>query len=281
MRFSERQGLRSVRTVLQIDSMDDALRNRLWNLLDVLCWKSISRDQYVSLNYYQDLTETAFVLWHDYFKEPTDTIPTSVGEMIAEVRERYFSYGWYEVYDLLEFAANYLPAESVRARLIRSSNEVLEAELSAYRFIGGKLIRVTEKTEVDAIEKAIKETASAFPGASHHLRTAIDLLARKPKSDHRNSIKESISAVESLCVSITGDEKATLAKALKAIDPKAELHGALREAFSKLYGYTSDADGIRHALLEEDHLEQEDAVFMLVACSAFISYVIAKHARKR
>ena len=106
-------------------------------------------------------------------------------------------------------------------------------------------------------------------------------MARKPTPDYRNSIKESISAVEAICAAITGDSKATLGEALKVIDSEAPLHGALRSAIEKLYGYTSDADGIRHALMTETKLEQEDAIFMLVACSAFVSYVIAKRARKK
>jgi hypothetical protein len=39
MRFSERQGLRSAKTLLQTNSMDEALRNRLWNGLTLYCWK--------------------------------------------------------------------------------------------------------------------------------------------------------------------------------------------------------------------------------------------------
>ena len=44
----------------------------------------------------------------------------------------------------------------------------------------------------------------------------------------------------------------------------------------KIYGYTSNGDGIRHALLEEDSLEYEDALYMLVSCSAFVNYLISK-----
>lgn len=47
----------------------------------------------------------------------------------------------------------------------------------------------------------------------------------------------------------------------------------------KRYGWTSDTPGIRHALMTEPDLHVEDAKFMLVACSAFINYVIAKAAR--
>lgn len=55
------------------------------------------------------------------------------------------------------------------------------------------------------------------------------------------------------------------------------MHKALKNAFSNLYGYTSDTGGIRHAL-SEDNLEvtMEDAKFMLVSCSAFINYLKTK-----
>ena len=48
------------------------------------------------------------------------------------------------------------------------------------------------------------------------------------------------------------------------------------DAFNKLYGYASDSDGIRHALSKETGYKQEDAIFMLVACSAFVNYLKVK-----
>ncbi len=63
---------------------------------------------------------------------------------------------------------------------------------------------------------------------------------------------------------------------MKEIETKISLHPALKDAFSSLYGYTSDAEGIRHALLDEPNLSFEDAKFMLVSCSAFINYLISK-----
>lgn len=92
--------------------------------------------------------------------------------------------------------------------------------------------------------------------------------------DFRNSIKESISAIESLCRELEGNQTAKLGAALNALEKKGVLHPALKSAFSALYGYTSDAGGIRHALLNESKLTNADARFMLVSCSAFINYVI-------
>jgi hypothetical protein len=69
-----------------------------------------------------------------------------------------------------------------------------------------------------------------------------------------------------------------LSEALKKIKERGavSLHPALLGAFEKLYGYSSDAEGIRHALMDEPNLTLDDAMFMLVACSAFINYIQAK-----
>jgi hypothetical protein len=56
------------------------------------------------------------------------------------------------------------------------------------------------------------------------------------------------------------------------------LHPALAEGLSKLYGWTSDAEGIRHALMDEPSLSFAEAKYMLVSCSAFVNYLTAKAA---
>jgi hypothetical protein len=103
------------------------------------------------------------------------------------------------------------------------------------------------------------------------------LFSDRKTPDYRNSIKESISAVEALCVIITGDQSATVGKALAEIEKKYSIHKALRTGLSAIYGYSSDSGGIRHALLEGGTVVTfEEAKFMLVSCSAFINYLIAK-----
>jgi AbiJ N-terminal domain 4 len=278
MTFSERQGLKPIRQVLQTNSMGAELWNRLWNVLSDRCLH-LSEPYLFSNRYNTYLSSFCQTLWHDYFKRPTDTIPYYPNEAIGEIRKYIFNCEWFEVYDLIEFVANRSTYTSPSSAMT-GFNEVLASELSAYRFVGGKLAPISSEQEKLSIEHAITQTTDSFSNSSEHLQQAVTLLARKPTPDYRNSIKESISAVEALCVVVTGNSKVTLGQALKVIDTEAPLHGALRSAFEKLYGYTSDADGIRHALMEETKLEQEDAIFMLVACSAFVSYVIAKRARK-
>ena len=44
----------------------------------------------------------------------------------------------------------------------------------------------------------------------------------------------------------------------------------------KLYGFTSDKGGIRHALMDEPSLGYSDAKFMLVLCSPFTNFLWAR-----
>lgn len=44
----------------------------------------------------------------------------------------------------------------------------------------------------------------------------------------------------------------------------------------KLYGYTSDEDGVRHPILDEVSVDEADARFMIVTCSAFVNFLVAK-----
>jgi len=54
------------------------------------------------------------------------------------------------------------------------------------------------------------------------------------------------------------------------------IHTALENAFSALYGYTSDENGIRHGGIDFKNAPVEDAKYMLVSCSAFVNYLIEK-----
>jgi hypothetical protein len=54
------------------------------------------------------------------------------------------------------------------------------------------------------------------------------------------------------------------------------LHPAFKDSLSKLYAWTCDQAGVRHAMMEADNVERADAQFMLVACSAFVNYLMTR-----
>ena len=96
--------------------------------------------------------------------------------------------------------------------------------------------------------------------------------------NHRDVVRESVHAVESAIRDFTGKPKAILSEALKKLREEAQLHPALSAAFEKLYAYTSDEQGIRHALVfnENENVTFDEAIFFLSACSAFIGFLARK-----
>ncbi len=152
-------------------------------------------------------------------------------------------------------------------------NSLLERELAGYRAISGRLVPVTAPVEVAEVEKAVT-SRRGFEGVTEQIDTALALLGKKPKPDYRNSIKESISAVEGVVRVLTGETSGGIAKALGILERKGNLHPSFKMALIKLYGYTSDEDGIRHPILEKANVTFTEAKFMLVACSAFVNFLI-------
>ena len=279
--FSHRRGLKAVREVIQTESMDADLRNGLWDALTVYFWPSGARatDWLPATEKLHRLCQS---IWHSYFKWPLDTLPTHWPEAHETIRRYFFECAWNEVYDFLEFCANnqVSPYTSTNPAFMTFCNAILERELSAYRFVGGRIVEITSEAEIAEVEEAQQSTGALKP-VTRHLDRALALLADRDAPDYHNSIKEAISAVEAMCNLIAGSSSATLGHALRELDRKSTvvMHPALRGAFERLYGYTSNAEGIRHALLDEPNLDFEDAKFMLVSCSSFVNYLKAKSAK--
>lgn len=277
MSFSKRQGLVPSTKLAQRESIDTDLRNSLWSLLTLFYWETYEqpaasdygRSDYVARSNMQVLVSS---LWLHYFKRPIDTIDQYWGDCLSKLRTYFFEATWNEVYDFVEFVAEY-GDETVKEKFFDLCNSYLERENSAYRFVGGMVSEITSEQEITEVESALANT-SPYAGAHAHLESALSHLSNKKSPDYRNSIKESISAVEALAKKLSKDESGTLGNILKELERSKKLHPALKSAFSSLYGYTSDAEGIRHALLEESNLTKADARFMLICCSAFINYAI-------
>lgn len=274
--FSQRKGLKPVKSIMQVDSIDVDLRNGLWNALSWFYWDKMKSNTYLSAD--KGINLLFELLWHNYYKKPVDTLSTHWPDVYQSMREYFFKCAWHEVYDFIEFIADNYYNKSENKDFMSFCNSIFERELSAYRFVDGKITQITSEEEILEIEEAL-ESSKPFKPVSHHLKRALELLADRKSPDYRNSIKESVSAVEAICNLITKNTKATLGQALKELEKKVELHPALKRAFDSLYGYTSDAEGIRHALLDESNLDFEDAKFMLVSCSAFVNYLKTKSSK--
>jgi len=168
--------------------MDMELRNGLWNALTIFYWSKVKKRGY---GYeYDNIDILLKLLWHSYFKKPIDTLDQYWPDTYKKIREYFFNCEWYEVYDFIEFIANNYPVDEVNLKFMEFCNSVLERELSAYRFVGGKITQITSETEVSEIEDAL-EISKPLKAVNTHLKRALDLLADRKSPDYRNSIKES------------------------------------------------------------------------------------------
>lgn len=279
MWFSQRKGLVPMKEKIQKESMDSDLRTGLWNALlsSFINPMSNLRNPLDFPIAFRLRSEFSIQLWTQFFKRPLDALEDRWPNTKKEIRDWFFDAEWYLIYDFLEFVAEHFPhplSGLDKDHFIQSCNSCMEREISAYRFINDRIGEITSEGEIAAIEDARKDT---FPlsGVNEHLRSALEKLTDRKNPDYRNSIKEAISAVEALARLISGDPKATLGAAIKCLKDKGlRFHPALEKAWSSLYGYTSNEEGIRHAMLDTSEIQFGDAKYMLVTCSAFVSYLL-------
>lgn len=297
--FSQRNGIVSVDQHLQREFVSERVRTQIFNYF----YKTLKT---FSSSPPQDFYES---IWGDYCGNRLDELALFGGDahFYGLISNLILHSSWNELFDFLEFVISYKKMSIFRQKLSQSDiaeilqgrrrfspaglfddvstgydnslvlsleiNKILEQENSAYRIVGGFIQEITNPIEIEEIQKALDN--NPYKPCRDHLQRALELMSDCENPDFRNSIKESIDAIESLAKIFTNDEKATFGKAIKKLDDIKKLHPCQKEAFEKLYGWASD-DGIRHGkgLKQHTDLTSADARFMLIACSAFVNYVI-------
>jgi hypothetical protein len=236
MRFSEKYGYKPVSAIIQVESISAELRNSLWSLLKIFVWDKVYYSQHeggrvLTQNANPEMRLFTNELWFHHFKRPLDTLSLRFNEVLVELRDYFFRCQWYEVYDFVQFVVQNYPYKT-RDDFVQACNNSLEREMSGFRLVGTEITPITDQEEIGAIEEAL---AGGNSPVRAHLNRALELLSDRTSPDYRNSIKESISAVESL-VEATLGKKGTLGTLIKKMEDEIGLHGALLNAFSNLYG---------------------------------------------
>ena len=212
-----------------------------------------------------------------HFRLPLDEFPRVASELLLQCKQILLRSPFYAVFDLVE---GILQHESCPEPFRKEMADLFSHSMLAYRILDDgvpTIVPAASAQEAESLERELKTLQKAnLGGAASHLKKAG---ARIRASDWAGSVRESIHAVESVARQLDPGNSRTLGPALRALKQRGNLHRALESAFSKLYGYTSDKEGIRHALLKkgEAEVDQEEALFMLSACAAFCGYLWRKH----
>lgn len=257
--FSWRNGIEQDKSI-QIGYMDDHLQTRIWNVI----FKIYFTHHYLSID---PMEKSLEIVYDGFFKKDT-----SIRRGPNDLKDEFFSLQWNKVYDFVEFVLLQFQTIEIQNDL----NRVLQEECAGYKIIDNIVTRITNREEIESVETAAKTGVQEVSG---HIKTALQMLSDRENPDPRNSIKESISAIEALCKNITGDSSATLGPTVDKIAERCPelIDEHLRDAIKKLYKFSNDSSGVRHAMGEEKtKVDSDDARFTLVTCSAIVNYITAK-----
>jgi len=266
--FSERYGYTKASDVIIREKITEPIKNSILNWLHYL-------EESLKEKYYQ-LEKNAWIFFLD--RDITKYENSYNYRTIVIRNEINNELQWFKKLNLIEFILvemNKIMESKNYNDSVKFLNFEFERHNFAYRIVGDKIEEITTEVEIESIETALKNPNNSV---HIHLQAALKFLSvAQENPDYRNSIKESISAVEACCREKTGES--TLGKALSKLESKGIiLPNVLKKAFELQYNYTNDkTTGIRHALMDDKNPPSSaEAIYMLVSCSAFINYLVQK-----
>lgn len=274
--FSQRTGLESIPPQLELGKVSAELRR----LLEYYIMLEIEREQGsgFSHTYFGGSWNRVAMDFHVVFlKKSPSKYRNNPNEFMALVRNVIQREVIGSLFDLVEFFIRH-PGCSIELKGDLAS--AFETSRAAYRIFDSQIIAIGVEEQAAAFARAVAETDTANSVAARSHLIAAGLALRN--SNWPGSVRESIHAVEAMATRLAPKTQ-TLGKALTALEKQGHLHGGLKAAFSQLYGYSSDEEGVRHALVfnEEAKVDEADALFMLGACASFVSYLLARGTQSR
>ena len=287
--FSERHGY--ISRILQVESLNNRTRNRLWdtinlNWLEIFSFFAFDKNARLNDEYKEAIhndREFVYAIHSKFFGRSFRTYPDSQKAFLEANYDFFIACKWYECFDFIENIIQYkVEAKSnidysVIKEFESSINVILIQEKVAYRLVNSLILPITSEVELSAISNAISGTEE-IKTVNSHLLQAIKHFSDREMPDYRNSFKEAIMALESLLTIIAGLPKGTMSDALKQIkrNDTLGLHQALQDSLNSLYGWAGDESGVRHKLKGESLLDSEDAKLAIVICCSMTTYIIAK-----
>lgn len=274
--FSQRAGLEPLPDALKLEELSDQARALLWKFI----YEDLQRVERRSSGYSgpSQLGEPWRSILYDWHvrreHRPADEFYVTHHDNIEHVKSIINTKPFNVVFDFLEFVMRH---RSCLRNIKPFVRYCFEQSLVAYTVVddGPTIMPAATPEEGAAIQTALHVAADAgLDGARAHLMKSGEELN---EGNFADSVRESIHAVESVAKKLSKKADTALSPALGALSKKVPIHADLMTGFKKIYGYTSDEKGVRHALLEgKANVDREDAVFMLGACASFVTYLIGK-----
>ena len=280
--FSQEQGVLPLPKQLELNELSTQLRTKLWTTVYIAINGS-SEPLYSHTKLDKNVRLLCFKIHTEFFIRPADSFSTNNKKNMEPLKNFILIEEWHDVLSLIQFMLRKSYSQYITSNLFLLLKKRVASDLhscyAAYTLVddGRTIAPAATSEEADALKRTFDDLqANNFEGAKLHLTQSIEALN---KGDFAASVRESVHAVESVARRIDG-AASTLTPALKRLASAQHIHPALAQGYEKIYGYTSDEGGVRHASLSgEIAVEQEDALYMLGSCAAFVSYMIVKARR--
>lgn len=271
--FEQAEGTDALPSQLALGELSKEARALIWNELYVSL-----REDHREKTVYEVARVTGSwnqILRHFHVQrlhQPSDEFDTAWDFQIEFVKSTIFETQYDKALGFLQWTLRH---RDCPGNLFEKIQNALASAKVAYILVDDPptLVPAATPEEGQALVTALSESEKhGLIGAEEHLRGAIRELN---EGNFAGSVRESINAVESTARRLNEKASSTLGPALKALKKKGAIHPALEGAFLKLYGYTSDEQGVRHSISDDaDAVGPHEAVFMLGACASFVTYLI-------
>lgn len=289
--FSQREGKAPLPERFELGKLSRQFRKNLWKVIET----SISQCE-TDMEYeggYWEVTfddsdqgkfweKFSYAYYFDILDKNHDEIHSSRFYEFRDSMREIILFGQYE--KTLTIVEHMLRSPDIHDDLL---NSIKETFIYTPYFIDSseKPICIIPTTSAEMKENVARSleniSKSELIGTKSHLRNAMKELNN---NNFAGSIRESMHAVEAATRKICPKHSKNFSSALDSLE-KRELidHACLKNAFKKLYNYTSDEEGIRHPLIEKESsaVGFDEAIFMYGACVSFIDYLSSKQSRMK
>lgn len=275
--FSDRNGIRPISREIQLFELEQDTRIVLFNKLKNLFDQQVEDRELNDNVLFKIIVENVFNDIYDNYRDDY----SSIFEDILDV----FKEGSYDsIIDLIEFVCNLIfetdeeyeeryrnsYGQCIYIDVRRQMNIAFENEYVGYRFVGDKIVKITNEFEIDSIEESFK---TPYDAVNDSIIKAVSYISESGNKDYKNSIKEAITAVEQMANILLGSSGLTLGNAISQLSDKKIIDENLKTAIKSLYKYASETNGIRHGNNKDNgSVTFDDAKLILLICSSTINY---------
>ena len=278
--FSQREGKEALPDAMKLEHVPRRFRASIWRAI----YTSIrhdtalySRDEYESnskiMRYISEYQEHILEIYFDDVKRTPSSQSALMKPIVTEGE-------YHEVLTLVEYLLRVALKRNDQA-FHNGLSRTFEQTPVAY-FVDNPtewptIYPTQDKISGEVIASALVDIRDGGQaGAQQHLSKAARAIN---EGRYEDSIVQSVHSIESVARLIAPEDCKTLGPALDSLERNKILHHrALKDAFSKLYGYTNDKQGLRHPILEDasNPPDLDEAVFFFGACACFAAYLIKK-----